>query len=44
MITQVLVLSGPNLAELAAEQATGQPEPGLEEPAEPIDPDKPTGP
>ena len=59
MITQVLVLNGPNLGRLGvrepevygsasfedlAEQATGQPEPGLEEPAEPTDPDKPTGP
>jgi len=32
------------IAELAAEQATRQPRPGLEEPAEPLDPDKPAGP
>jgi len=32
------------IAELAAEDATGEPGPGLEEPAEPADPDKPTAP
>ena len=32
------------IAELAAEQAAGQPRPALEEPADALDPDKPTGP
>ena len=32
------------IAELAAEDATGEPAPGLEEPAEPADPAKPTAP